>query len=188
MTGDLFGDRDRVVGGMLESEVVELTDADAELLGLQVDEKRSFTFDVLGTPAPKGSSRAILIAGKARNVPSTSNVNRDKLKAWDTAIREAARELVGNVTAPPFVKTALVFEVVFRLARPGGHYGTRGLKPSAPRFPIGKPDGDKLARQAADSLATIIFDDDSRIVSWRIDKVYAAPGQEGARFTITEAV
>lgn len=184
---DLFGDPDRTIGGVLERKV-EMTAEDAKLLGLEVNKRRMFTFHVLGAPAPKGSSRAILIGGKARNVPSGSNVNRDRLKSWDTAIREAARSVVGDVTAPPFLKTALVFEVEFKLARPSGHWGARGLKPSAPRFPIGKPDGDKLARQAADSLAGIIFDDDCRIVDWLIRKRWADPGREGAHFTITEAI
>lgn len=152
-----------------------------------IAERRVFAFDVLGTPAPKGSTHATLINGRPVNLPAGSSVNRRNLRHWDTAIREAAIALMGDVTAPPFVRIPLVFEVRFRLARPAGHWGKRGLKPSAPKYPIGKPDGDKLARQAADSLATILFDDDARIVSWRVDKVYAAPGQEGARFSIYEA-
>ncbi|MBA2718914.1 MAG: RusA family crossover junction endodeoxyribonuclease [Chloroflexi bacterium] len=129
----------------------------------------------------------MLIGGKARVIASGSTANQSRLKAWDVAVREAARDTIGEVDAPPFVRTALVFTVLFRLARPAGHWGRRGLLPSAPRHPIGKPDGDKLARQAADSLACIVFDDDARIVSWRIDKVYAAPGHEGASFEIEEA-
>jgi hypothetical protein len=31
-----------------------------------------------------------------------------------------------------------------------------------------------------------VFDDDSRIVSTQIDKVYATPGNEGARITVEE--
>lgn len=152
--------------------------------------ERRVTFEVLGTPAPKGSNRAILIGGRARLVPSSSNANRDKLRNWDALVREAASNAVGVVDAPPFVACPLVFHVEFRLARPGGHYSkaTGKLLPSASRYPITKPDGDKLARQAADSMTGIVYDDDSRIVTWHIDKVYALPGQEGAVFTICERV
>ena len=153
--------------------------------------EKVIAFEVLGTPAPKGSSRAMVNpkTGRAMNVPSGSDANRDRLRNWDSAIREVARDTVGDVTAPPFIRVPLVFHVEFRLARPAGHYSktTGNLLPSAPKYPIGKPDGDKLARQAADSLATIVFDDDSRIVSWQIDKVYAKPGNEGAVFTVREA-
>jgi Holliday junction resolvase RusA-like endonuclease len=143
--------------------------------------------DVLGTPAPKGSSRAMLKNGHAMNVPSGSNVSRDKLKSWDVAVREAARSAIGDVTAPPFVERPLAVTIAFRMARPGSHFGKRGLRDSAPAFPAKKPDVDKLARATLDSLTAIVFDDDSRIVSLVVTKTWAAPGYEGASIRIEAA-
>ena len=149
---------------------------------------RTITFDVLGAPAPKGSGRAILIAGQARHVPSGSSANQKALRSWDANVRDAAREAIGEVDVPPFVGVALECEITFFLARPAGHWGAKGLKPSAPRHPIGKPDAGKLARSTEDSLTGIVFDDDSRIVNLISRKRYAAPGKEGAIITVREVL
>jgi Holliday junction resolvase RusA-like endonuclease len=165
---------------------LSLGDVDVPVPAQLGERRRVIRFEVLGTPAPKGSTHATIVKGRAVNLPAGSSENRRKLRHWDIAIRETARNAVGPVDAPPFVACALVFHVEFRLTRPAGHYSkaTGKLLPSAPRYPITKPDGDKLARQAADSMTGVVFDDDSRIVTWNIDKVYALPGQEGALFTI----
>lgn len=144
--------------------------------------------DVLGTPAPKGSARAFYKAGMKRAVIVKDNSERQK--AWDGAVRAAAADVVGIVDAPPFVDLALGVVIVFRVARPSGQWGkgknAGRLTPSAPKFPRGKPDIDKLARTTLDALTGIVFDDDSRIVRLDLAKVYAAPGQEGARITVEE--
>lgn len=143
--------------------------------------------EVLGTPAPKGSSRAIMRGGFAVNVPSGSNVNRDKLKSWDVNVREAAIAFLGRDRKQPlFVNVPLLVEIEFRLARPKGHWSPKGgLRTSAPAYPFVKPDGDKLQRATWDSLTGIVFDDDSRIVKWPTGKVYATPGLEGATITVS---
>jgi Holliday junction resolvase RusA-like endonuclease len=140
--------------------------------------------EVLGTPAPKGSGRAILIAGRARHVPSGSDVNARKLRSWDTALREAAAESVGHVTTPVFVGEPLRLHIVFRLTRPAGHWGKRGLRPGAPAYPCTKPDLSKLVRSTEDTLTGIVYDDDSRIVAVAVEKVYADPGREGATIVV----
>jgi Holliday junction resolvase RusA-like endonuclease len=136
------------------------------------------TLDVLGTPAPKGSSRAILIKGRAVNVPSGSNANRNALKAWDRAVRALAARCE-RIDGPVWVS------VVFRLKRPTGHYNASGeLRHSAPLAPLVKPDADKLARATLDSLNGLAFEDDSCIVSLYVGKAYAVPGREGATIRI----
>jgi Holliday junction resolvase RusA-like endonuclease len=143
--------------------------------------------DVLGTPAPKGSSRAMIISGRAVNVPGGSNTNRTKLKSWDRNVRDSALEVLGELVDGPVYKLCpLTVLLEFRLTRPSGHWGAKGLKPSAPVAPATKPDIDKLARATIDSLIGLAFDDDSRIVRLAVTKLYAEPGREGARITVEE--
>lgn len=140
--------------------------------------------EVHGTPAPKGSARAMLVGGRARVIASGSSANQRALRSWDVALREAAGQAVGQCEAPPYVGVALRLSIEFRMARPAGHWGkgksAGKLRPSAPRFPAVKPDSSKLLRATEDSLIGIVFDDDSRIVDTHITKRYAAPGCEGA--------
>lgn len=151
---------------------------------------KTITFEVLGTPAPKGSSRAIYSKklGRAFNVPSGSNVNRDRMKTWDAAVREAARAAVGDVTAPPFVLVPLFVDILFRLARPADHWSKKGgLKPWAnDAKPMFKPDFDKLVRSTLDALKGTVYDDDARICSARVDKIYASPGYEGMAIQVSQ--
>jgi Holliday junction resolvase RusA-like endonuclease len=140
--------------------------------------------EVLGSPAPKGSGRAIMLGGKARHIASGSDVNAKRLRAWDTAVREAAAAAVGYVLTPTFVGVPLRLWITFRLVRPAGHWGKRGLRPGAAPFPTTKPDLSKLVRSTEDTLTGIVFDDDSRIVAATVVKVWAEPGREGATITV----
>jgi len=144
----------------------------------------AFRIEVVGHPAPKGSARAINRGGFPVLVASGSDVNRANLRSWDQAVKLAAKEAVGPVDAPPFVETAIRLTIVYRVRRPSTHWGKKGLKPSAPAFPIVKPDMDKYTRATCDSLKGIVYDDDARIVERRELKMYAAPGREGATIII----
>lgn len=144
------------------------------------------SFDVLGTPAPKGSSRPMLNrkTGIAFSFAGGSKQAEQKLRSWDANVRDQARLAVGESAAPVFVGVPLAVEITFRMQRPAGHWGKRGLKPSAPLAPASKPDLDKLARSTLDSLTGLVFDDDSRIVELVVRKVFAEPGLEGARIVV----
>lgn len=145
------------------------------------------TLEVLGTPAPKGSARAFYKAGMKRAVVVKDNSERQR--GWEAAVRfEAQRTAPGD--APAFVDKPLAVRIEFRLARPGGHWGkgkrAGRLVPSAPSAPRGKPDIDKLARATLDALTGAIFDDDARIVELLVVKLWATPGNEGARISVEE--
>ena len=144
--------------------------------------------DVLGTPAPKGSNRAMVRGGRAVFVPGGSKVNQAKLKSWDACVRADALEKLGPLlSGPVFVGVPLAVTIIFRLARPAGHWSKRhGLKPSAPQFPAVKPDIDKVTRATLDSLSGLVFDDDARIVELVVRKRYAEPGREGAAISVWE--
>jgi len=150
------------------------------------------SFNVLGTPAPKGSSRAVMNkwTGRAMIIPGGSKVNEAKLKTWDVCVRAAASIKLGPRDTAVFVLKPLHVELHFRMQRPGGHYGkgknAGRLSPSAPIAPTSKPDIDKITRATLDSMTGLAFDDDSRIVSLLVTKMYAAPGQEGAFIVVRE--
>lgn len=142
------------------------------------------TIDILGTPSPKGSGRAVLVGGRARYLSGGSGPGAARMRSWESAVREAARAVVGEVDAPAFVAVPLAVRLSFALARPAGHWGKRGLRPAAPIAPASKPDLDKLVRSTLDALTGCVWDDDSRIVSIQALKVWAQPGAEGARVEV----
>jgi Holliday junction resolvase RusA-like endonuclease len=135
-------------------------------------------FDVLGTPAPKGSARAMLIGGRARLIASSSSANAKRQRSWSESVRSAATLDV--------LAGAVWVSITFRLARPRGHYGKRGLRQNAPLWPVVYPDIDKLVRCTLDALTGMAFKDDSQVVSLYVGKTYAVPGREGARIMVGE--
>jgi Holliday junction resolvase RusA-like endonuclease len=138
--------------------------------------------DVLGSPAPKGSNRAMLRGGFAVMVPGSSDVGKKRMRSWERAVRDAALDACSVVLDRP-VSVA----VIFRLKRPKGHWTKRGeVRPSAPKRPSVKPDLDKLARTTLDALTGVAFSDDARIVELALHKTYAQPGHEGARIVVRE--
>jgi Holliday junction resolvase RusA-like endonuclease len=147
--------------------------------------------DVLGTPAPKGSNRAMLRGGFAVMVPGSSNVGQQRMKQWERCVRDEASFIARfNSThyGPTFMGKPVAVAIVFRMPRPLGHTNKRtgALLPKAPLRPNVKPDVDKLARATLDALTGIVFDDDSRIVELALHKTYAEPGREGARIVVKE--
>jgi crossover junction endodeoxyribonuclease RusA len=125
----------------------------------------SITFTVEGmAPKPQGSKRSV---GNGVMIESCK-----ELKPWRYLVTQAA-----IATGAPMIRGPVSMSVVFLFHRPKGHYGAKGLKPSAPRFHCVKPDGDKLLRSLSDSLTGVLFEDDARIVSIASQKRYTV-GQE----------
>jgi Holliday junction resolvase RusA-like endonuclease len=87
---------------------------------------------------------------------------------------------------------ALHVGCTFVFPRPKGHYGTgknaKLLKPSAPYFHTGKPDGDNLFKFIGDALEGIFWLNDSCIVKPEALKVYANDGRPRTIITIQPAV
>jgi len=158
--------------------------------GVDADVRAPLVIIVLGIPAPKGSAQAFYNAKtqRAHVVTGGSKVTREKMRSWDGAVREAVHHKLGHLNAPLHVKRPLEVEIVFGLARIAGHWGTGKrageLKPNAPRYPIVKPDIDKLARATLDAMTGSVFSDDSCVARLTCTKVYADPGHEGATITV----
>ena len=110
-----------------------------------------------GTPGPQGS--------KTKNRAGAMYESSAKVKPWREAVKSAALDVLAYDAAWKPVGEAVRLEIVFTLRRPKSHFGTGRnagvLKASAPKFPTGKPDLDKLVRSTQDALkdAGVLLDD-----------------------------
>jgi len=70
----------------------------------------------------------------------------------------------------------------FYLERPAGHWGAGRnagqLRPSAPRWPLGKPDVDNLLKGPLDALNGLLFVDDGQVGHAQVFRRYAGNGRE----------
>ena len=135
-------------------------------------------FIAVGEPAPKGSTRAFVRAGRA--IVTATN---KRTKPWEATVAHAAIEAGARQVEGP---VSVLLDFYF--TRPVGHFGKRGLRASAPAYPAVKPDLDKLTRAVLDALTGVCWRDDSRVVSIRATKRYAIPDEfAGVAVTVLEA-
>lgn len=129
-------------------------------------------FTVYGQPATAGSKKGFINPKTKRIIITDDNPKSRPWKALVTdAARQAQRPDIALLTGPLHVHMA------FYTPRPKGHYGARGVRPSAPLHPTVKPDVLKLARAVEDALSGVIYRDDSQIVEERISKSYGEPAR-----------
>jgi Holliday junction resolvase RusA-like endonuclease len=121
--------------------------------------------DVVGLPAPQGSKTQvgkIMIEGK-------SKVQRANLEAWREAVRNEARDHLGEHPANP-LDEPIELEATFRfppVASDPHRY-----------FHATEPDLDKIIRSTQDALTQSgIIRDDARVCALKIHKRYAQPGE-----------
>lgn len=130
----------------------------------------SVQFIVHGIPQPAGSKRGFVVNGRA--VITDANA---KSRPWKAQVADAAAQAMYGyelVRGRP-----VVLRLDFYLPRPKGHFGKRGLLPSAPIAPIVKPDLLKLARAVEDACTGIVWHDDAQIVREIMDKHYGEPAR-----------
>ena len=134
---------------------------------------------VLGTPAPQGSKRGFAIKAKGKYTGKVAQVESSaKVKPWRMAVKYAAMDARAAYHQQVPMTSAVALEVIFRLPRPKGHFGTGRnsglLKPSAPWYPAGRPDLDKLLRSTFDALGEAgVWGDDAQVVTVAASKDYA---------------
>jgi Holliday junction resolvase RusA-like endonuclease len=139
----------------------------------------TIAFAVFGEPKPQGSKRSQLIRRKGgqvvmRDGQPLSRVRDDNPKTaeWKQQVAYAARQVYdGPLLTGPLSVTFLFFR-----PRPKAHFGSGRnsalLKPSAPEWPIPRPDTLKLARAVEDALTGVLWQDDSQVVEHRLLKSY----------------
>jgi Holliday junction resolvase RusA-like endonuclease len=116
---------------------------------------------VYGRPVPQGSKR--VVNGRLLDV------NAVELRSWRSDVACAWADQVGG---QPFAGP-VVISLTFFFPRPLGHYGKKGLLPSAPRVPQVRPDLDKLVRAVLDALTGCCFHDDAQVSEIAARKRYA---------------
>lgn len=127
------------------------------------------SFTVYGKAEPGGSKTA---------APGTRYGVRDsnpKVSAWKTEIGIVTGQLMKG--RDPYVGPLSLFVTVYR-ARPKGHFGRHGVKPSAPKYPDTKPDTTKCLRPIEDAMTGIVWVDDVQVCDQRARKLWCATGEE----------
>lgn len=147
-------------------------------------------FTVLGTPAPQGSKKGFY--NKHLRRVQLVDDNKRPLADWrGDVVRAAIEALPGIADASaqpgyrPLFDGPVFVDVEFRFDRPKGHWRTGKnahlLRDSAPLFPAGKPDLDKVLRATFDAITTAgVWKDDAQAVYVTARKVYADARRPGA--------
>ena len=170
----LWGDEGRAGAAAQGAAPVARTAAPSGLLPA-----RKIVLRIPGKPQPGGSKRAFTPRGWNRPIITDAN---PKAADWKRTVQVFAQQAMsGTVLEGP-----LLVVMRFHLARPQGHWGKRGLLPSAPPFPHRKPDVLKLGRSTEDALTGIVWRDDAQIVEERLYKVYAESGWTGVEIEVEE--
>lgn len=132
---------------------------------------RGLRIRVQGVPIPQGSMRGFVVGGRAR---LTSD--NPKTRPWKAAVTADASAAVhaAGLPHPAYGHEPVAVSIAFTLPRPKGHFGVKGVLPSAPKHPTSAPDLDKLARAVLDALTGIAYRDDAQVVGLDVAKHYVA--------------
>jgi Holliday junction resolvase RusA-like endonuclease len=134
----------------------------------------AFEVTVFGKAKPAGSKRAFAYRpkGGGKMKAAVSDANPDS-KDWKLQVAQICGEAMAGLEL--YEKTPLRAEFTFYVMRPKGHSGMKGLRPSAPPYPITRPDLLKLARGIEDAMSKVVYRDDSEIVTEVLNKRYGQP-------------
>lgn len=129
----------------------------------------SIAFEVFGIAEPKGSARAFMPKGARFPVVTSDNPN---LKGWERTIRGELQRVMkqtDGATLAAIFSAPVAVGLRFHLPRPKS-------KKKA-KYPVTKPDVDKLARCAKDALTKVVWTDDAQVVELRARKRYVEAGK-----------
>jgi Holliday junction resolvase RusA-like endonuclease len=113
---------------------------------------QGYTFRVIGTPAPKGSTKSFRSASTGRVVTLADSAN---LEQWEADVLRAALMVRGR----RLMLGPVSISVTFYLRRP------QKVSVTSRPEPIVKPDLSKLLRGVEDPLSGVLYHDDAQIVS-----------------------
>jgi len=126
------------------------------------------TFTVYGQAQPAGSKTPGRTKGGRMFVRDSAR----KGAPWRLQVAQAAGQAMNGTG---LLEGALELSVIFTVPRPKGHFGARGLRPSAPEHPTTRPDVTKLLRAVEDACTGIVWRDDAQVVEQHAIKRYGEP-------------
>lgn len=131
---------------------------------VSIDQGFAVAAFVAGLPVAQPRPRATTVGGFTRMYdPGTA-------KKWRRTIAETMQSLV----PPEPIAEACGLTLVFHMPRPQSHFTKKGLRPTAPKHHVGRPDIDNLQKAVQDELTRMRFwKDDSFLAEIRVSKVYA---------------
>lgn len=140
------------------------------------------TFTIYGEPKPQGSKIAHAIYGrdgkpvmKNGRVVTICRESSKEHKSWRNQVAEVAIGVMQKAGLS-LIEGPVELTIEFVRPRPSNHFGSGRnadkLKPSAPKFPITRPDTIKLTRAVEDALTGIVWKDDSQVVVHELIKRY----------------
>ena len=135
------------------------------------------SFTAIGTPAPKGSTKAFYRPGMRFPVVTEDNKHT---RPWASEVKGSALETIRTlgIFGIVYPDAPIDLKIIFYMPRP------KSL-PKRVLFHTKKPDLDKLVRAVKDALTGVLWSDDSQVMEIRARKVYAAEGDHpGARKTV----
>lgn len=118
----------------------------------------------MGEAVPKGSTKSFHIKKLDRVITTNANPNTEK---WEAYIRAQAQEYSERSGLFFNEGEAVEISATFHLSRP------KSL-PKKVKDCVKRPDLDKLTRCVGDALNRVLFNDDSQVVKWTVEKMYAA--------------
>ena len=130
----------------------------------------SVAITVYGSAQTAGSKVSGVTKSGRRFVRDDNPSSRE----WKQLVSQAAGEAMNG---DGLLEGPLGLDVVFVRPRPAGHFGKRGLLPSAPLHCTVRPDATKLLRAVEDALSGVIYRDDAAIVDQRVRKLYGEPAR-----------
>lgn len=144
---------------------------------------RSLSFTVFGAAQPQGSKRAVPLR-RGQRFAQVVDAN-PATKEWRGLVAQVAAE-AAEKAGWGMARGACVLTISVLFPRPKGHYGKRGLLPSAPDCHTKKPDTLKLGRAVEDSLTGVVYLDDSQVVEHHLEKGYGEPARVVVTVTALE--
>ena len=108
-----------------------------------------------------------------------------KSREWKTHVAQEAGKIADGMLEGP-----LFLHAIFFRPRPASHFGTGKnsgvLKPSAPPYPITRPDTTKLLRAIEDAMQGVLYRDDAQIVRQIVSKAWGTPARCEIRIETVE--
>lgn len=135
--------------------------------------KRIILFKVCGDPVAQGRPRFASKGRGGKPLPFVRTYDPKKSRDWKEDVRLQAI----TCQADTLLQGALKMNLTFILQRPKGHYGKKGLRPSAPFYHITKPDLDNMVKGIKDALSGVCYERDQQICELHADKEYTADGE-----------